>query len=92
MFENGECENYVWDERIVSSIGKYDKKQFLNDELGSTIRTFYSNARVAGLYDYNEFGELIFKEERTTQPFGFTGYQWDDSSTKSSTNIFSSIW
>lgn len=78
--ENGESENYVWDERIVGSIGKYNKKQFFNDELGSTIRTFYSNGRVAGLYDYDEFGELIFKEEKTAQPFGFTGYQWDEAS------------
>lgn len=76
--ENGEEENYIWDKNVVSSIGKYNKKQFLNDELGSTIRTYFSNGREAGLYGYDEFGEVTCKEEITKQPFGFTGYQWDE--------------
>lgn len=76
--ENGEEEYFIWDKSIVSSIGKYDEKQFLNDELGSTIRTYFSNGREAGLYGYDEFGEVTCKEERTRQPFGFTGYQWDE--------------
>lgn len=78
--ENGETEDYVWDKNVVSSIGKYCKKQFLNDEMGSSIRACYSNGRQAGLWEYDEFGEAADQSGRTEQTFGFTGYQWDESS------------
>ena len=78
--ENGEVEDYFWDKNIVSSIGESHKKQFLNDELGSTIRTCFSNGKEAGLYGYDEFGEVTSKKEILKQPFGFTGYQWDENS------------
>ena len=78
--ENGEVEEYIWDNNIVVATGKSGNKQYLNDELGSTIRTCFSNGRDAGLYGYSEFGEITYKNERADQPFGFTGYQWDENS------------
>ncbi|MFR3728519.1 DUF6531 domain-containing protein [Lacrimispora sp.] len=78
--ENGETEDFVWDKNVIGSIGKYTKKQFLNDEMGTTIRACYSNGRHAGVWEYDEFGEVADQCESTDQTFGFTGYQWDESS------------
>ncbi|WP_024347824.1 DUF6531 domain-containing protein [Lacrimispora indolis] len=78
--ENGETEDYVWDKNVIGSIGKYTKKQFLNDEMGSTVRACYSNGRQAGVWEYDEFGETADQSKGLGQTFGFTGYQWDESS------------
>lgn len=78
--ENGETEDYIWDKNVIASVGKYAKKQFLNDDMGSTVRACYSNGRQAGVWEYDEFGEAGDQSGITNQTFGFTGYQWDESS------------
>ncbi|MGL5437592.1 MAG: RHS repeat-associated core domain-containing protein [Lachnospiraceae bacterium] len=78
--EKKKTEDYIWDESIVSSIGKEHSKNFLNDELGSTIRTYINNGGESGSYGYDEFGNMTHKSENRKQPFGFTGYQWDETS------------
>jgi len=76
--EKGNAEDYVWDQNIISAVSKDYRRQYVNDELGSPIRTYFSNGREDGKYSYDEFGNIIDKVQNKDQPIGFTGYQWDE--------------
>jgi len=63
--------NYVWDTNLLSAINNDMTRDYLLDSAGSTVRV---GADVLG---YEEFGALL-TEPNDNQPFGFTGYQFDE--------------
>ena len=70
---NGEKEEYIWDRNLL---GTMEDDIYLIDRKGSIIRTIEKD--MEEIFSYDEFG--IEKEIRNTnsQPFGYTGYQYDD--------------
>lgn len=71
---------YVWDDGLVA-INEDEKYEFcLRDDLGTPVRFWYHNGKLAEVNDYDEFGNLIHGEWEKGQRFGFTGYQKDAAS------------
>ena len=50
---------------------------YLQDELGSPIRIEDETGAVRESYGYGAFGEDLYGNQGTMQPFGYTGYQKD---------------
>ena len=89
--EGGEkSQSFYWD--INTAAMEEDGKSprfYLNDELGSPLRVIYRTGK-GDVYGYDEFGnDLCFLDEATDssvhytkqgegQPFGYTGYCYDD--------------
>jgi len=67
--------NYIWDTNLLSAIYDDVTQDYLLDSAGSPIRV--SQDVVA----YDEFGNLL-TESKNNQPFGFTGYQFDNATNK----------
>ncbi|MCL2152522.1 MAG: hypothetical protein FWH57_06120, partial [Oscillospiraceae bacterium] len=76
--KDGQTRNYAWDSNVASeNIGDGDSRYYLNDELGSPLRLTHSDGALAESYAYDEFGADRTGNQGLTQPFGFTGYQYD---------------
>ncbi len=83
-------QNFYWDSG-VSAMEEEGRKPryYLEDELGSPLRVFYGNGN-GDSYGYDEFGRNVYgiEQEETFgkrysrqgegQPFGYTGYRYDD--------------
>ena len=56
------------------------KKEFtyLQDELGSTISLLEQGEESQNIYGYDEFGEDTYCTQGHLQPFGYTGYRYDN--------------
>ncbi|MCL2287274.1 MAG: DUF6531 domain-containing protein [Firmicutes bacterium] len=64
--------DYVWDNNILFASGISGNEEYLLDDLGSPSRVRQD------AYGYDEFGNMLYDSSTgDTQPFGFTGYQWD---------------
>ena len=50
---------------------------YLQDELGSPIRLTDKDGDLKDSYGYDEFGQDLYGNQGTMQPFGYTGYQLD---------------
>ena len=48
------------------------------DELGSTIRLLEQGEESQTIYGYDEFGEDTYNTQGHLQPFGYTGYRYDN--------------
>ena len=57
-----------------------EEKEFtyLQDELGSTIRLLEQGGESQAVYGYDEFGEDAYNTQGRLQPFGYTGYRYDN--------------
>ena len=51
---------------------------YLQDELGSTIRLLEQGGECQAVYGYDEFGEDAYNTQGQIQPFGYTGYRYDN--------------
>ena len=51
---------------------------YLQDDHGSTMCMVDMQREIDALYAYDEFGMPVYKNEKYTQPFGYTGYQMDE--------------
>ena len=51
---------------------------YLQDELGSTIRLLEQGGESQAIYGYDEFGEDAYNTQGQIQPFGYTGYRYDN--------------
>lgn len=71
---NEDIEHYLWDNELLA---KDNEEYFLLDDLGSPLRQLTSTGQTIDEYGYDEFGQSLFNVP-TQQPFGFTGYQYDD--------------
>ena len=47
------------------------------DGLGSIINLTDGSGQVVQSYDYNSFGEMVLQSGNISQPFAFTGREWD---------------
>ena len=62
----------------ITNTGNNNYNQYLQDELGSSIRFFSPNGDMEEIYSYDEFGqETINSQKDFMQPFTYTGYQRD---------------
>ena len=51
---------------------------YLQDELGSTVRLLEQGEESQTIYGYDEFGEDTYGTQGHLQPFGYTGYRYDN--------------
>ncbi len=51
---------------------------FLQDEMGSPVRLADENGTLLESYGYDEFGQDLYGNQGILQPFGYTGYQYDN--------------
>ena len=88
-----ETESFYWDFTTIATEKKGSSpRYYLQDELGSPLRVQYATGK-GECYGYDEFGQDQAEEKRgvsqkgfessyvkqgTTQPFGYTGYRYDD--------------
>ncbi|MCL1990257.1 MAG: RHS repeat-associated core domain-containing protein, partial [Defluviitaleaceae bacterium] len=70
--ENGRSTSFTYEFGILGSTSNGVDESYLLDELGSPVR-FGDEA-----YLFDEFGNGL--HETSNQPFGFTGYRWEESS------------
>lgn len=83
-------QNFYWDSGVLAMEEEGRKpRYYLTDELGSPLRVFYGNGN-GDSYGYDEFGRAAYGigQEETPgrrygrqgegQPFGYTGYRYDD--------------
>ena len=71
-------QSYIWDFNVAYM--EEGKKEFtyLQDELGSTIRLLEQGGESQAIYGYDEFGEDTYNTQGKMQPFGYTGYRYDN--------------
>lgn len=76
--ENGMEQSFLWDGNFlgVKGSGRQSSLYALCDELGSPIRL--GGEEITESYGYDEFGNSLYENQNQYQPFGYTGYQWDD--------------
>lgn len=71
-------QNYAWDFNAVFMEGEGKEFTYLQDELGSVIRLLEVGNEGQTVYGYNEFGEDTYNTQGKIQPFGYTGYRYDN--------------
>lgn len=71
-------QSYTWDSNAVFMTEGESAHIYLQDELGSTVRTVSIQENQQNVYGYDEFGLDLFGNQREGQPFGYTGYRKDD--------------
>ena len=76
--ENKTVQSYAWDFNAV--FVEEGKKEFtyLQDELGSIIRLLEVESEGQMIYGYDEFGKDTYNTQGGIQPFGYTGYRYDN--------------
>ena len=73
-----EIQSYVWDFNVAYMEEGEKEFTYLQDELGSTIRLLDQGGESQAVYGYDEFGEDTYCTQGQIQPFGYTGYRYDN--------------
>ena len=76
--ENGQTRSYTWDYTVAAESGNEEDRFYLQDELGSPIRFIGADGILLDSYVYDEFGKDITGNQGIAQPFGYTGYCYDN--------------
>ncbi len=71
-------QSYVWDFNVAYMEEGEKEFTYLQDELGSTIRLLEQGGESQTIYGYDEFGEDTYCTQGHVQPFGYTGYRYDN--------------
>ena len=71
-------QNYIWDFNVAYMEEGEKEFTYLQDELGSTIRLLEQGGESQAVYGYDEFGEDTYNTQEHLQPFGYTGYRYDN--------------
>ncbi len=71
-------QSYVWDFNVAYMEEGEKEFTYLQDELGSTIRLLEQGGESQAVYGYDEFGEDTYNTQGYLQPFGYTGYRYDN--------------
>ena len=71
-------QSYVWDFNVAYMEEGEKEYAYLQDELGSTIRLLEQGGESQTIYGYDEFGEDTYCTQGHVQPFGYTGYRYDN--------------
>lgn len=77
-WNNGSMQSFMWDVNVVSVSDKTGANYYLNDELGSPMRVTDSTGKTKSAYSFGEFGKMKEQRGSCVQPFGYTGYQYDN--------------
>ena len=75
--EDGNSQNFLWDNNVVALSEKQGTNFYVHDELGSPVRIMNAVGQTVESYEYGEFGELRYEENGFAQPFCYTGYERD---------------
>ncbi len=77
--ERGYTQSYFWDGKVVGMLDeeKMSSQYYMQDELGSVLRLVDDTGALKECYGYDEFGRDLYENQGMTQPFGYTGYQYD---------------
>jgi RHS repeat-associated protein len=76
--EDEQDKNYLWDFNLVAESVGGNNRFYLQDELGSPLRVSYDDCSLMDSYAYDEFGNDLTGNQGVMQPFGYTGYRYDD--------------
>ena len=71
-------QSYVWDFNVAYMAEGEKEFTYLQDELGITIRLIEQGEESQTIYGYDEFGEDTYCTQGHLQPFGYTGYRYDN--------------
>jgi len=71
-------QSYVWDFNVAYMEEGEKEFTYLQDEPGSTIRLLEQGEESQTIYGYDEFGEDTYCTQGHLQPFGYTGYRYDN--------------
>ena len=71
-------QSYVWDFNVAYMEEREKEFTYLQYELGSTIRLLEQGGESQTIYGYDEFGEDTYCTQGHLQPFGYTGYRYDN--------------
>ena len=71
-------QSYVWDFNVAYMEEGEKEFTYLQDELGSTIRLLEQGGESQAIYGYGEFGDDTYCTQGQIQPFGYTGYRYDN--------------
>ena len=71
-------QSYVWDFNVAYMEEGEKEFTYLQDELGSTVRLLEQGGESQAVYGYDEFGEDTYCTQGHLQPFGYTGYRYDN--------------
>ncbi|KXB55794.1 RHS repeat-associated core domain-containing protein, partial [Lachnoanaerobaculum saburreum] len=71
-------QSYVWDFNVAYMAEGEKEFTYLQDELGSTVRLLEKGGESQAIYGYDEFGEDTYNTQGKMQPFGYTGYRYDN--------------
>ncbi|MDE6949627.1 MAG: hypothetical protein K2P64_01710 [Lachnospiraceae bacterium] len=75
--EGGMTQTYLWDGNVAGMTDGTEHRYYLQDDLGSPIRLLNGSGELTESYGYDEFGQDLYGNQGTVQPFGYTGYQHD---------------
>ena len=75
--EDGNTQSYLWDANVAGMTEDGQERYYLQDEMGSPIRLLDEDGYLKDSYGYDEFGQDLYGNQGTIQPFGYTGYQAD---------------
>ena len=71
-------QSYIWDSNVAYMEEGEKEFTYLQDELGSTIRLLEQGGESQAVYGYDEFEEDAYNTQGQIQPFGYTGYRYDN--------------
>ena len=71
-------QSYVWDFNVAYMEEGENEFIYLQYELGSTIRLLEQGGESQAVYGYDDFGEDTYNTQGQIQPFGYTGYRYDN--------------
>ena len=73
------AQTFYWDGNVAAMEEAGQDSYYLQDDLGSPMHLFNGDGVVRESYRFDEFGQALFPyEERQAQPFGYTGYQMEE--------------
>ena len=76
--EENRSQRYFWDGNVAAYEENGEQNYYLQDELGSPLRIEDSVGILKESYGYGAFGEDLYQNQGKVQPFGYTGYQRDE--------------
>ena len=71
-------QSYAWDFNTVFMGVNGRDFTYLQDEMGSVVRLLEVGNEGQTVYGYDEFGEDTYSTQGRIQPFGYTGYRYDN--------------
>ena len=73
------AQTFYWDGNVAAMEEDGQDSYYLQDDLGSPMHLLDGDGEVRESYGFDEFGQALFPyEERQAQPFGYTGYQMEE--------------